>query len=115
MDNISDNESIFDPFLQQLLEGYMVTEIKEIQQYINDWDAATYNSISQNILDHSVRKEIEPLKYLRKANNFSKKGASRIPKTGYRGDGSAVYRKGNRHLRKRCRDVPVERLCKGSG
>ena len=53
---------------------------------------------SNNLLDHAARKGIEPLKYLRKAHNFNKKGAIRVPKTGYRSDSSAVYRKSNEYL-----------------
>ncbi|MDZ8054878.1 MAG: hypothetical protein RMX68_009085 [Aulosira sp. ZfuVER01] len=78
-----------DPFLIQLLEGYTSTEAAEIQQYM---------SVTQSILDHAARKGIDPLKYLRKAHNFNKKGAIRVPQTGYRGDSSAVYRKGNEYL-----------------
>ncbi|MEH2260531.1 hypothetical protein [Nostoc sp.] len=89
---------ISDQFLIQLLEGYTSTETTEIQQYISEWNAATYTSVAQSILDHANRKGIDPLKYLRKAHNFNKKGAIRVPKTGYRGDSSAVYRKGNEYL-----------------
>ncbi len=34
----------------------------------------------------------------RKAHTFNKKRAQRVPKTGYRVDGSAVYRKGSEYL-----------------
>ncbi|AFZ22455.1 hypothetical protein Cylst_0073 [Cylindrospermum stagnale PCC 7417] len=91
-------EAISDPFLIQLLEGYNLTEVVEIEKYMTEWDAATYSSVAQSILDHAARKNIDPLKYLRKAHNFNKKGAIRVPKTGYRGDSSAVYRKGNEYL-----------------
>jgi hypothetical protein len=87
-----------DPFLDQLCGGYTSEEITEIKQYLTEWDASTYISVSQNILDHALRKQVELLKYLRKAHNFNKKGATRVPKTGYRRDGSAVYRKGNEYL-----------------
>ena len=93
-----EQEPITDPFLIQLLEGYTSAEAAEIQQYMEEWDAATYTSVAQSILDHAARKGIEPLKYLRKAHNFNKKGAIRVPKTGYRGDSSAVYRKSNEYL-----------------
>jgi hypothetical protein len=93
-----ENESIADPFLEQLLEGYTKAEATEIQRYLNEWDASTYISVAESILDHATRKRIEPLKYLRKAHNFNKKGAIRVPKAGYRWDGSAVYRKGNEYL-----------------
>ncbi|MEA5617236.1 hypothetical protein VB711_05200 [Cronbergia sp. UHCC 0137] len=93
-----EEEPISDPFLIQLLERYTLAEVAEIHKYINEWDAATYTSVAQSILDHAARKGIDPLKYLRKAYNFNKKGAVRVPKTGYRGDGSAVYRKGNEYL-----------------
>ncbi|WP_335217984.1 hypothetical protein [Nostoc sp.] len=71
----------------QLLEGYTSTEAAEIQQYISEWDAATYTSVAQSILDHANRKGIDPLRYLRKAHNFNKKGAIRVPKTGYSASG----------------------------
>jgi len=92
------DEPPVDPFLAQLCEGYTEVEVAEIQQYIGEWDASTYISVAQNILDHASRKELDPLRYLRKAHNFNKKGAARVPKTGYRRDGSAVYRKGNEYL-----------------
>lgn len=95
---MSEQEAISDPFLIQLLEGYNLTEVAEIEKYMTEWDAATYSSVAQSILDHAARKDIDPLKYLRKAHNFNKKGAIRVPKTGYRGDSSAVYRKGNEYL-----------------
>jgi hypothetical protein len=93
-----EEEPISDPFLIQLLEGYTLTEVAEIEKYMTEWDAATYSSVAQSILDHAARKDIDPLKYLRKAYNFNKRGAIRVPKTGYRGDSSAVYRKGNEYL-----------------
>ncbi|RCJ33321.1 hypothetical protein A6769_25430 [Nostoc punctiforme NIES-2108] len=91
-------EPISDEFLIELLESYTSAEAAEIQQYLSEWDTATYTSVSQSILDHANRKGIDPLRYLRKAHNFNKKGAIRVPKTGYRGDSSAVYRKGNEYL-----------------
>jgi hypothetical protein len=93
-----EKEPILDPFLIQLLEGYTLTEVAEIEKYMTEWDAATYSSVAQSILDHAARKQTDPLKYLRKAYNFNKRGAVRVPKTGYRGDSSAVYRKGNEYL-----------------
>lgn len=93
-----EEEAISDPFLIQLLEGHTLAEVAEIEKYMTEWDAATYSSVAQSILDHAARKDIDPLKYLRKAHNFNKKGAIRVPKTGYRGDSSAVYRKGNEYL-----------------
>ncbi|MEH2203460.1 MAG: hypothetical protein V7K53_05150 [Nostoc sp.] len=43
-------EPISDQFLIQLLEAYTSTEAAEIQQYISEWDAATYTSVAQSIL-----------------------------------------------------------------
>ncbi|MCL6750646.1 hypothetical protein KBT16_06485 [Nostoc sp. CCCryo 231-06] len=105
-----EEEPITDPFLIQLLEGYTSTEAAEIQRYMKQWDAATYTSVAQSILDHAVRKGIEPLKYLRKAHNFNKKGAIRVPKTGYRGDSSAVYRKSNEYLIVRPDEYGTEKI-----
>lgn len=103
-------EPISDQFLIQLLEGYTSTETTEIQQYISEWNAATYTSVAQSILDHANRKGIDPLKYLRKAHNFNKKGAIRVPKTGYRRDSSAVYRKGNEYLIVRSDQYGTEKI-----
>jgi hypothetical protein len=41
---------------------------------------------------------LKPLKFLRKAHNLQKKGATRVPKRGYGWDSSALYRKGNEYL-----------------
>ncbi|MEH2325301.1 MAG: hypothetical protein V7K32_17415 [Nostoc sp.] len=77
---------------------------------MKQWDIATYTSVAQSILDHAARKRIEPLKYLRKAHNFNKKGAIRVPKTGYRGDSSAVYRKNNEYLIVRPDEYGTEKI-----
>lgn len=87
-----------DDFFQQLCIGYTEAEIAEIIQYMAEWTPGTYISIAHSILDHSTRKQIDPLRYLRKAHAFSKKRAQRIPKTGYRADRSAIYRKDNEYL-----------------
>ncbi|NET60241.1 MAG: hypothetical protein F6K47_30095 [Symploca sp. SIO2E6] len=87
-----------DPFLVELYKKYTEAEVAEIEQYMAEWDASNYISVAQSILDHASRKKFDSLRYLRKAHNFNKKGAVRVPKTGYRRDGSAVYRKGNQYL-----------------
>jgi hypothetical protein len=99
-----------DPFLAQLCEGYSKAEVAEIEKYIAEWDASTYISVAQSILDHASRKGFDPLRYLQKAHNFNKKRAVRVPKTGYRRDGSAVYRKGNEYLIVRPNRFGVEKL-----
>lgn len=104
------DESPVDLFFAQLCEGYTELEVAEIQQYITEWDASTYISVAQSILDHASRKEFDPLRYLRKAHNFNKKGAVRVPKNGYRGDGSSVYRKGNEYLIVRPNRFGVEKI-----
>jgi hypothetical protein len=75
----------------------MKQKFHQIKQYMTEWDASTYISVAQSIIDHASRKEFDPLKYLRKAHNFNQKRAVRVPKTGYRRDGSVVYRKGNEY------------------
>ncbi len=104
------DESPVDPFLTQLCQGYTEAEVTEIEHYIAEWDASSYISVAQNILDHSFRKEFDPLKYLRKAHNFNKKGAVRVPKIGYRSDGSAVYRKGKEYLIVRPDKFGIEKI-----
>ncbi|WP_375479399.1 hypothetical protein [uncultured Nostoc sp.] len=51
-------EPISDQFLIQLLESYTSAEVTEIQKYISEWDAATYTSVAQSILDHANEKEL---------------------------------------------------------
>lgn len=104
------DESSVDIFLEQLLEKYTEEEQREIQEYLNQWDKATYISTAQSILDHTTRKGVEPLKYLRKAHNFKKKGAVRIPKNGYRWDGSAVYRRNSEYLIIRPDEFGIEKI-----
>jgi hypothetical protein len=90
--------------------GRTEAEIAEMKRYMTSWNCSTYTSIQENILDHALRKSIDPLKYLRKADNFNKKGAKRVPKTGYRSDGSAVYRKGKEYLVVRPDSFGVEKI-----
>lgn len=92
------DDSSIEPFFEQLCQPYSAEEIAEIQQYLTEWDASTYVSVAHSILDHATRKNFDPLKYLRKAHNFSKKRAIRIPSSGYRSDSSAVYRQGSQYL-----------------
>jgi hypothetical protein len=87
-----------DPFLDKLYQNYTEIEITEIKTYLSEWSAATYLSIAHNALDHTERKQIDPLKLLRKAHNFNKKRAIRIPKKGYHNHDSAVYRKNDEYL-----------------
>lgn len=92
------DDSFTDPSLRELLQDYTDAESSELQQYLSKWEAGTYNGVVQSVIHHSERKEFDLLRYLRKAHNFSKKGAKRVPKSGYRSDGSAVYRKENEFL-----------------
>jgi hypothetical protein len=104
------DELFEDPFFLQLCQNLTDSESVEIQQYLKEWTMGTYSSIAHSILDHATRKGIDPLKYLRKAHNFSKKGSPRIPRKGYRGDGSAVYRKGNEYLIVRTDEFGSEKI-----
>ena len=99
-----------DPFLEQLCQKYNNEEINEINIYLSEWSAASYLTIAHNILDHAQRKQIDPLKLLRKAHNFNKKRAIRIPAKGYRPDQSAVYRKNNEYLIVRLDPSGIEKI-----
>ncbi|NJM18554.1 MAG: hypothetical protein HC836_07655 [Richelia sp. RM2_1_2] len=103
-------EPPIDPFLIELCKGYSQLEVREIEQYIQEWDSSTYISVAQSILDHAARKEFDRLKYLRKAHNFNKKGAKRVPKAAYRKDGSAVYRQGSEYLIVRPDKYGIEKI-----
>lgn len=99
-----------DPFFEKLCQAYTSSEIAEIKQYLTEWNQASYISVSHNILDHAERKQVDPLKLLRKAHNFNKKGALRVPKKGYRQDSSAVYRKENEYLIVRPDQFGIEKI-----
>lgn len=62
-----------------IFQGYTETEIKEIKRLMSNWAQATYPSLAHSIVDHGNRHNFEHnyLKYLRKADNFNKKGAKR--------------------------------------
>lgn len=62
-----------------LFDGYTSTEIEEIKILMEGWAAATYTSIAHSIVDHAERHGFQGnyLKYLRKAHNFTKKGATK--------------------------------------
>jgi hypothetical protein len=94
---MSDADST-DPYLNELLQGYTEAEQSELQQYLLEWDAGTYASAAHSVINHAERKQFDPLTYLRKAHNFHKKSAKRVPKSGYRWDESAVYRQGAEFL-----------------
>jgi hypothetical protein len=47
---------------------------------------------------------------LRKAHNFNRKGATRVPRLGYRQDDSAVYRKSSEFLIVRPDAFGVEKI-----
>lgn len=92
------DQSFNDPFFEELCQSYSESEISEIQYYLTEWDASTYLSVAHSVLDHATRKGYDPLRYLRKAHNFSKKRATRVPSSGYRSDFSAVYRQKSEYL-----------------
>jgi hypothetical protein len=75
-----------------LLSAYTDAEIDEIRVLMEGWNAATYTSIAHSIVDHAERHGFqgEFLKYLRKANNFNKRGARRKALS----DGSTRWNKG---------------------
>lgn len=66
-----------DPYEEILFEGYTDAEIAEIKSIMEKWDKATYPTVANSIVDHADRHGFPGnyLKYLRKANNFNKKGA----------------------------------------
>jgi hypothetical protein len=66
--------------------------------------------VAQSVTHHAERKRFDLLRYLRNAHSFSKKGAKRVPKSGYRSDGSAVYRKDNEFLIVRPDEYGVEKI-----
>lgn len=71
------------PSERQLFEGYTQDEIDEMQELMQQWSPATYADVAASVLDHSFRKNFDPLDYLRNASRFDKSRAIRIPRTGF--------------------------------
>lgn len=99
-----------DAYWNQLVEGYTDVEVSEIEQHLLEWDAGTYRSVVHSVINHAERKQFDRLRYLRKASNFNKKGAKRVPKSGCRPDGTVAYRKGNEFLIMRLNQEGIERI-----
>jgi len=66
---------------------------------MENWDKATYPTLANSIVNHADRHDFNNnyLKYLRKANNFHKKGARRTILS----DGAHRWNKGNEFIIKR--------------
>jgi hypothetical protein len=75
-----------------LFSSYADAEIDEIRILMEDWNPATYTSIAHSIVDHAERHGFQGnyLRYLRKANNFNKRGSSKKQLS----DGSTRWNKG---------------------
>jgi hypothetical protein len=99
-----------DPYFAQVAEKYTPAEINELQRYLAEWATGTYSSALQSVVDHAERKGFDLLKYLRRAHNFNKRGAIRKPRTGYRQDGSVIYRKGDQFLILRPDQYGIEKI-----
>ena len=104
------NEIFDDPYLAEILNGYNDDETSEILKYLDEWVAGTYSSVAQSVLDHAKRKGFTVLRYLRKAHNFNQKGSVRVPRSHYRQDGSAIYRKGTEFLIVRLDQYGIEKI-----
>jgi hypothetical protein len=104
------DEPLIDGNVNQLLMGCTEVEVAEIQQYLTEWTSGTYDNVIQSVLNHSERKGFNVLQYLRKAHSFNRRGAKRVPKSLYRQDGSAVYRKGNEFLVVRPDQYGIEKI-----
>ncbi|MBW4687075.1 MAG: hypothetical protein KME40_18695 [Komarekiella atlantica HA4396-MV6] len=68
-----------DPYEEILFSGYIDTEIAEMKTLMENWDKATYPTLANSIVNHADRHDFNNsyLKYLRKANNFTKKALER--------------------------------------
>lgn len=67
---------------RQLFERRSQNEIDEMQELMKQWEPPTYADVAESILDHSFRKNYDPLEYLRNASSFDKSRAVRIPRFG---------------------------------
>jgi hypothetical protein len=94
-DEINQIEQV-DQYHKILFEGYTDSEIIEIKSLMVKWDQATYPTLENSIVDHANRHGFtgDYLKYLRKADNFSKKGARKklLP------DGASRWNKGTEFI-----------------
>jgi glutathione peroxidase-family protein len=74
---MTDMPDFADPYETFLYQNYTTEEVTEIQQRMVAWDKATYPTLSTSIVRHCQKHGFEDdyLRYLRKADNFNKKGA----------------------------------------
>lgn len=79
-----------------LWANYTEAEIAEMLTLMADWQVATYTSVAHSIVDHAERHGFsgDYLKYLRKASNFNKRGATKK----FLSDGSIRWHKGAEFL-----------------
>lgn len=85
-----------DRYEEILCEQYSENEVAEIQTLLQRWDRATYPTVAASVVKHARKHGFvgEYLRYLRKANNFNKKGARKkqLP------DGASRWNKGKEFL-----------------
>lgn len=95
-DRDSSQPSASDIYESILFDSYTEAEITEIQALIATWERATYPTLAASIVRHAQKHGFagDYLRYLRKAANFSKKGARRkqLP------DGATRWNKGQEFL-----------------
>ena len=79
-----------------LRSHYTDDEINEMLTLMADWNMATYTSVAHRIVDHAERHGFpeDYLKYLRKASNFNKRGATKK----FLSDSSIRWHKGSEFL-----------------
>ncbi|KAB8315781.1 hypothetical protein SD81_031015 [Tolypothrix campylonemoides VB511288] len=85
-----------DPYEEILFSGYTDAEIAEMRTLMENWDKATYPTLANSVVNHADRHDFANnyLKYLRKANNFNKKGARKKILS----DGAIRWNKGNEFI-----------------
>ncbi|MBD2206259.1 hypothetical protein H6G33_19220 [Calothrix sp. FACHB-1219] len=85
-----------DPYEEILFSGYKDAEIAEMKTLMVNWDKSTYPTLAHSIVNHADRHDFTNnyLKYLRKANNFNKKGARKKILS----DGAERWNKGNEFI-----------------
>lgn len=93
---MTDPPNFTDPYEAILYDRYTAEEIAEVQQLIAAWDQATYPTLPSSIVKHAQKHGFteDYLRYLRKANNFNKKGVRKksLP------DGATRWNKGREFL-----------------
>ncbi|MDC0667126.1 hypothetical protein [Nannocystis radixulma] len=83
-----------DAFEALLFRELTTAEVREMVKLLGGWSKRSFDSAAESVYKHARRKGFEALNYLRKVSLFNKRGARRIPTTGFSETGTYRLEKG---------------------